>query len=69
MSKVYHDQNAREEYNILSESYNNSTFKTLISKWEIKPYEHNSSQFKYEVQFEFRNFLLQSVSSIFLNEV
>ena len=59
-----------DSYQIISDiEPNNQIFNILISKWNISPLTENHCQMKYDIEFEFRNFLYQQVSQYFIDIV
>ncbi|KAL4437596.1 hypothetical protein ABPG74_017834 [Tetrahymena malaccensis] len=75
--KVYQDsyiskvssEVTKDNYQIISLSNNISAFKHLQSTWNIKPLTEKQCQIDYDIQFEFKNILYQTVAQMFLDNV
>ncbi|KAL4487620.1 hypothetical protein ABPG72_017409 [Tetrahymena utriculariae] len=75
--KVYQDsyiskvssEVTKDNYQIISLSNKISAFKHLQSTWNIKPLSEKSCQIDYNIQFEFKNILYQTVAQMFLDNV
>ncbi|EAR84343.2 polyketide cyclase/dehydrase (macronuclear) [Tetrahymena thermophila SB210] len=68
ISKVSSDV-TKDNYQIISLSNNISAFKHLQSTWKIKPLSEKSCQIDYDIEFEFKNILYQTVAQMFLDNV
>ena len=60
----------KDSLTIVSDSTNTSVFEKLISTWEIRKNEgsdRNICDYKYEIEFKFKNLLYQQAASYFMN--
>ena len=57
-------------YSIVSNiERNNPIFNFLVSQWQIKELGQDKCEMRYDVEFEFRNFIYQQVSQYFIDIV